>query len=106
MVIDGHTRVEAARELGMDKVPCIDVSQHSEAKARMLAISLNRLAERGEWDFPELKLELDDLEIDGFDLSLTFFDEKQLDIILAGDPEPAEKEEKIAALAEWQMIAV
>lgn len=95
VIIDGHTRVEAAKELGMVKVPCLDVSQHSESKARALAISLNRLAERGEWDFPELKPEIEELDIDGFDISLTFFDEKQLDIILADEPESAGKEEKI-----------
>lgn len=106
VVIDGHTRIEAAKELDMDKVPCIDVSHLSDIKARALAISLNRLAERGEWDFPELKLELESLEIDGFDLSLTFFDEKQLDIIVADDPEPAEADADGEATPEPQTTPV
>lgn len=87
VVLDGHSRLQAAVELGMGKVPCIDVGHLSESQARMLAISLNRLAERGEWDLPELKLELEEIEIDGFDLSLSFFTEQELDIILTDDSE-------------------
>lgn len=86
-VIDGHVRLLAANELGMPKVPCIDVGHLSEEKARLLAISLNRLAEKGEWDLPELKLELEELEIDGFDLVPTFFSEQELEIILMDEPE-------------------
>lgn len=80
-IVDGHIRVEAARLLGITKVPCIDISHLSENKARLLAISLNRLGETGEWDLPELKLELNELELAGFDLALTGFSPPELDII-------------------------
>jgi hypothetical protein len=90
VVVDGHTRLAAARELGMSQVPCIDVGHLSEASARMLAISLNRLAELGEWDMDELKLELTELEIEDIDLEVSFFSAQELDIILSdgGDSEP------------------
>ena len=89
VIVDGHTRLAAARELGMDQVPCIDVSHLSEASTRMLAISLNRLAELGEWDMDELKLELTELEIEDIDLEVSFFSPQELDIILSegGDGE-------------------
>jgi DNA modification methylase len=95
VVVDGHSRIEAARELGMSKVPCVDVAHLSEEQARMLAISLNRLGERGDWDLPELKLELEELELDGFDLSLSFFAEEELDIILADEIEEGSEEDEI-----------
>lgn len=96
VVVDGHIRIAAARELGMEDVPCIDVGHLSKAQARTLSISLNRLAELGEWDLPELKLELEELEIDNFDLSLTLFTDQELDIILSDEPgEGGAEEEEI-----------
>ena len=85
VVIDGHIRLRAAQELGMAQVPCIDISHLSEAKARMLAIGLNRVSETGTWDVPELKLELCELEIEGLDLTLSGFSSKELDIVLLDD---------------------
>ena len=82
VVIDGFIRLLAARELGMAQVPCIDISHLPEAKARLLAIGLNRVAETGTWDMPELRLELGELEIGGLDLSFSGFSSKELDIIL------------------------
>ena len=85
VVVDGHIRLLAARELGLEKVPCIDVGSLSEAEARMLAISLNRLGETGEWDLSELNFELSELELEGLDLSLSGFTSKELDIIMLDD---------------------
>lgn len=85
VVVDGFVRALAARQLGIEQVPCIDVGHMSEAKARALAITLNRLGETGQWDLPELKLELADLAIEGFDLTLTGFTMPELDIILSDD---------------------
>lgn len=85
VVVDGHIRIAAAQELGMEAVPCIDVGHLSKKQARTLAISLNRLAELGEWDLPELKLGLEELEIEDIDLSLTLFTDQELDIILSDE---------------------
>src|SRR5438067_1107390 len=71
VVVDGLTRLKAAAELGIAEVPCVDISHLGEAESRMVAISLNRLGETGVWDFPELKLELTNLAIDEFDLTLS-----------------------------------
>jgi hypothetical protein len=97
VIVDGHTRLAAARELGMDQVPCVDVSHLSEASARMLAISLNRLAELGEWDMDELKLELTQLEIENIDLEVSFFSAQELAIIFAdGGASEADDSEDVA----------
>lgn len=96
VVVDGHVRIAAARELGMESVPCIDVGHLSKTQARTLSISLNRLAELGEWDLPELKLELEELEIEDVDLSLALFTDQELDIILSDESgEGGAEEEKI-----------
>jgi DNA modification methylase len=95
VVVDGHIRIAAARELGMEAVPCIDVGHLSKKQARMLGISLNRLAELGEWDLHELKLELEELEIEDIDLSLTLFTDQELDIILSDEPHEETMEEDV-----------
>ena len=57
-VVDGHTRLEAARALALPKVPCIDVSHLSEEKVRLLTVSINRMAETGAWDAAPLPLRM------------------------------------------------
>ena len=72
-VIDGHTRLTAARRLGAEQVPCILVDDLPEIETRRLALSLNKLQEGGDWDKEALRLEIGeifeitgDLEIPGF----------------------------------------
>lgn len=98
VVIDGYIRLKAAQELGMAQVPCIDISHLSEAKARMLAIGLNRVSETGTWDVPELRLELHELEIEGLDLTLSGFSNEELDIVLLDetDESAAGEDESLA----------
>ena len=74
-VIDGAIRVEAARQLGLGRVPCIRVEHLSEAEQRVLRLAVNRLGEKGEWNLDELKIEFEDLiftdapiEVSGFTL--------------------------------------
>lgn len=98
IVVDGNVRLAAAKELGMKEIPCIDISHLSEPKARILAISLNRFAEKGIWDFDELKLELTELEIEGLDLTLSAFSPQERDIIFLDDPEMEVAEEAIPDL--------
>ncbi len=96
VVVDGHIRLAAARELGMEAVPCIDVGHLSKKQARTLSISLNRLAELGEWDLTELKLELEELAIEDIDLSLTLFTDLELDIILSDELKEETMEEDVS----------
>jgi len=73
-VIAGHGRILAARKLGMDTVPVIELAHLSEAQKRALVIADNRIAENAEWDEAMLRVELADLQDEGFDLDLTGFD--------------------------------
>ena len=73
-LIAGHGRVMAAKELGIETVPCVFIEGLSDEQRRAYILADNRLGELGEWDmelvFDELK-ELDDL---GFDIELTGFE--------------------------------
>jgi ParB/Sulfiredoxin domain len=60
-VIDGAVRVEAARQLGLGRVPCVRVEHLSETEQRVLRLAVNRLGEKGEWNLEELKFEFEEL---------------------------------------------
>ena len=73
-VVDGHLRLKAAAKLGLTEVPVILADDLTETQIKAFRLSVNKVAEFAEWDIGLLKLEFEDLEADGFDLSLTGFD--------------------------------
>lgn len=72
-IIAGHGRVLAARKLGMDTVPCIELSHLTPTQKKAYIIADNKLALNSGWDDELLALELTELEELGFDLELTGF---------------------------------
>ena len=87
-IIAGHGRLMAARKLGMEEVPAIILDHLSKAQQRALVIADNQLALNAGWDIDMLKAEIEDLNLEGFDLGLLGFDDKFLDGLL--EPEPSE----------------
>ena len=87
-VIAGHGRLLAARKLGYDKVPTIELKHMTEAQKKAYVIADNKLALNAGWDTNFLSLELQDLKDQDFDLTLLGFDDKELDALLA--PETTE----------------
>jgi len=77
IIVEGHGRAIAAKELHLEKVPCIRLDHLTDAQRREYAIRHNRSAEMSAWDFDLLQEELAALDIDGIDMSdLNFtFDE-------------------------------
>ena len=73
-IVAGHGRVMAAQKLGLDTLPTIDAAHLTEAQRRAYVLADNRTALDAGWDNDLLKIELQDLEAEGFDLSLTGFD--------------------------------
>jgi DNA modification methylase len=91
-VIDGHLRLKAARKLGTwpggdtTSIPVILCDEWSEAQVKAFRLMVNRSVTWADWDDDLLALELKELNEADFDLSLTGFDTKELDDLLA-DPE-------------------
>ena len=73
-VVDGHLRLKAAAKLGLTEVPVILADDLTETQIKAFRLSVNKVSEFAEWDIDLLKLEFEDLDADGFDLSLTGFD--------------------------------
>ena len=77
-IIAGHGRVEAAKAEGIKEVPCVLVDYLTEAQKKAYILADNRMAMDAGWDEEMLKVELEALNAEAFDLSLTGFDEKEL----------------------------
>ena len=82
-IIAGHGRLLAARKLGLDTVPVIILDHLSKAQQRALVIADNQLALNAGWDMDMLKAEIEDLNLENFDINLLGFDEKFLDALNA-----------------------
>ena len=87
-IIAGHGRVLAARKLGMDRVPCIELAHLSEAQRRAYVIADNKLALNAGWDDELLRVEFDELRGLDFDLALAGFGEEEIADLFGDDPEP------------------
>ena len=85
VVIVGHTRLEAAKALGLKSVPVHVAEGLSTAQARAYRLMDNRSHENAQWDDELLRLEFGDLKLDGFDLGLTGFDDEDLDRLLGAE---------------------
>ena len=77
-IVAGHGRVMAAQKLGLETLPCIEAGHLTEAQKRAYIIADNRMALDAEWDDDLLKIELQDLDAQGFDLSLTGFEVEEV----------------------------
>ncbi len=83
-IVAGHGRVEAAKLLGIEKVPTIRLEDLTEAEIRAYVIADNRLAENAGWDRELLAIEfqgLIELDLD-FDVTLTGFEMPEIDIMI------------------------
>jgi DNA modification methylase len=76
-IIAGHGRVLAARQLRIKDVPVMIASEWTDAQKRAYAIADNKLTLNGGWDEELLGLELEELEVLGFDLDLIGFTEAE-----------------------------
>jgi site-specific DNA-methyltransferase (adenine-specific) len=94
VIVAGHTRLKASKELGLTEVPCIIADDLNEEHIRAFRLADNKVSEKAEWDFNLLDAELEDiLDIDmndfGFDLELE--DEEETEIIEDEVPEVPEE---------------
>jgi site-specific DNA-methyltransferase (adenine-specific) len=80
-IIAGHGRLAAARKLGLKKIPVIELSHLSPTQKKALIIADNKLALNAGWDNDMLMLEIEELELEGFDLDLTGFDEDEINAL-------------------------
>lgn len=104
-IIAGHGRVMAAKKLNIDEVPTITLSGLSETQIKAYVIADNKLALNAGWDEELLKLEIEGLNADGFDIDLLGFSVDELadlDIDLDGLDAPEVDEDKADEVPELE----
>lgn len=108
-IIAGHGRVEAAKSLGLESVPCVYVEGLTDAQRRAYILADNRLTEMGGWDMDIVSQEVEWLRSEGFNIDVTgftaddiLFDE--IDFGLDEEPEPEPPAEAITKAGDiWQL---
>ncbi|GHV24414.1 methyltransferase [Clostridia bacterium] len=73
-IIAGHGRVLAAKQMGIEEVPCLFIEDLTETQKRAYIIADNKLALDAGWDEEILKVELSELNDLDFNISLTGFE--------------------------------
>ena len=84
-LIDGEARYAAAKQLGLDRVPCVRVEHLNPDQQRVLRLAVNRLAEKGQWDLDALKIEFEELILLDAPIEITGFSPAKIDHVILGD---------------------
>jgi ParB-like nuclease domain len=84
-LIHGEVRLEAGRLLGLDRIPCVRIEHLSPNEQRLLRLAVNRLAEKGEWNLDELKIEFQELILADAPIEIAGFGLDEIDQILIGE---------------------
>jgi len=95
-IVDGHLRLKAAKKLGLGKVPVLLCDDMTDVQVRAFRLSVNKVSEFADWDSEMLRVELDELGKDGFDIELTGFslDEVATLLIDGSDFEPGSEDDQ------------
>ncbi len=83
VIIVGHTRWRAAKQLGLVQVPVHVVTDLTPAQVRAYRIADNQTATIAEWDMDLLPIELLALRDQDYDLGLLGFDAEELEQLMA-----------------------
>lgn len=77
-IIAGHGRVMAAKEEHIEEVPCVLADHLTPAQKKAYIIADNRMAQDAGWDEELLRIEIEALQAEAFDIGLTGFEEQEI----------------------------
>ena len=80
-ILSGHCRTQAAKKLKLEMLPCVILTGKTDAEKAEHIIASNKIAEEVDWDYGNLKIELEYLQNLGV-ASYTGFDIGELDQLL------------------------
>ena len=96
VIVCGHTRLKAAKKLGLKTVPCIMADDLTEDQVKAFRLADNKTAELAEWDINLLDMELTEID-DSIDMELYGFEDVEIDMLADGEEpeydEPSEEYE-------------
>ena len=92
-IIAGHGRVAAAKAENIAEIPCVLVEHLTEAQKKAYIIADNRMALDAEWDEELLRVEIEALQAESFDISLTGFDDDEIADLFGKDEDDVEDDD-------------
>ncbi len=92
-VIAGHGRLMAAKEEGIREIPCVFVDYLTDAQKKAYILADNRMAMDAGWNEELLRVEIEALQGENFDVSLTGFSDDDLADLFAGDSKSDAKDD-------------
>lgn len=102
VIITGHTRLKAAKLLGLEEVPCIVADDLTDDQVKAFRLADNKIGELADWDYELLQIELKGIDLDMIDFGLTGSSEIDVDSFFV-DAEMEEKEEPEAQCPHCKM---
>lgn len=100
IIIEGHGRLLAAKELKMDKVPVIRFDSLTDEQRRAYTLAHNKTAELSSWDFEKLEAELEAIDIDMSDFGFEEIEEQNNEVEEDEPPEVDEQAEPTSKLGQ------
>lgn len=97
IIIAGHTRIKASKELGIKDIPCIIADDLTEEQVKAFRLADNKVAEKSMWDYTKLDEELDsilDIDMSMFNFDINNTNDINLDDYF-GPEQEKEKEKKL-----------
>ena len=93
VVVCGHTRLMATKQLGIEEVPCIVADDLTDEQIKAFRLADNKVSEQAEWDIGLLNEELDDiLNVDMGDFGFDIFSMDDLEEMEGYNSEEDERE--------------
>lgn len=93
-VVSGHAKLEAAKQLKLEKVPIIRISHLNKTQLRAFILADNKIAQNAGWDRERLSIELSELQLTlpalELNLEITGFSTAESDAIIADFGERAD----------------
>lgn len=107
VIVAGHTRLKAAKKLGLETVPCIIADDLTEEQVKAFRIADNKTSEISEWNFEKLETELEELAAVGFNMGDYGFDDFDIDHSEIEEDDVPEVDEEVESKAKagqlWQL---
>lgn len=72
VIVEGHTRLKAAKQLQINEVPCIIADDLSDEELKAFRLADNKVSELAGWDFDKLDAELKNIDFDMSDFGFDF----------------------------------
>lgn len=67
VILAGHTRYKALKALGYEEVPCLICEGLSDEQKKKYRYLDNKTGEKATWDLMKLEVELEGMDLEGFD---------------------------------------